>query len=347
VRLTAVRRDAGMALVLVLVFALLLTSSIATFVRRSVIDGTIVERRDALAEAETLARGGVQLAMALRLEDRLREQAAGFRIDTRQDVWARIGREPLDLDGARLTLRVRDAGARLNLNALLDEEGKATEHSEILLTQFLGKVVAEMPGQPEEKEYDVPALARNLLDYLDADGTSPRGDVEDDYYQQQDPPYRAANRPLLSLDELGLVQGFDRALIEAIEPYATVYPYAGGGGINPNTAPPHVLALLYSQDALDASGSHLAPVSQVQQILDVRDDASIFCEESFEDPNRGLLCIGLGEIVPGQVFPAPTFENDWFTVEAEAEVGGVVRVVEATIDRTDPSQPRLLSWRVR
>ena len=43
-----------------------------------------------------------------------------------------------------------------------------------------------------------------------------------DVYQRRDPPQRAANTPLLSLDQLRVVEGFDTPLAEALRPYVTV-----------------------------------------------------------------------------------------------------------------------------
>ena len=238
------RTRRGIILITVLFFIALLVSGIATFLRRATLDGMIARNRDLAARSEALARGGVQLATALLLQDRLDEGVdPGF--ETRSDIWARIGEVEIPVDdGGRLRVRIEDTGSRLNLNALLDEDGTAHSDAEIFLISLFEKVVGEMQVSDEEKNYDPAELARNLIDYIDADDVEQRGDAEDDYYQLQSPPYRAANRPLLSVDELGLVKGFDRALVDTIRPYATVYPYAGGG-INPNTAPSHVLAVLY------------------------------------------------------------------------------------------------------
>ena len=341
------RREAGVALAVVLIFAMLLAAGIATFLRRAVVDSLIIRHRDAAAEAEALARGGVDVALALLYEDLLAEGRSDFRVETLSDPWARIADVPLEEGDALLRLRILDAGSRLNLNALLDEEGRADEHAQFLLEALFEKVLAEMERDERDAEYGPDDLARNLLDYIDADDTGPDGRLEDDYYQRQDPPYRAANRPLLSVDELGLVQGFDGELVEALRPYVTVHPYAGGGGINPNTAPPHVLALLYSQDALDARSSRLASAEQVRQILERRERGDIFCDESFEDENRSLRCVGLSEVIPGQIYPPPSFRSDVFLVTAEARVGEVTRPVEAALRRSRQDTPPLLSWRLR
>ena len=67
----------GVVLLVVLFFALLLSSSIATFLSRSSVDAIIARNRENGARADALARGGVRLAQALLLEDRLLEEAAG------------------------------------------------------------------------------------------------------------------------------------------------------------------------------------------------------------------------------------------------------------------------------
>jgi general secretion pathway protein K len=234
-------------------------------------------------------------------------------------------------------VRIEDAGSRLNLNALIKEDDTTQSEAETFLIYFFEKVIEEMRVTAEEKNYDPAELARNLIDYVDTDGDSPSGDLEDDYYQLQSPPYRAANRPLLSVDELGLVKGFDRALVDAIRPYVTVYPYLGGG-INPNTAPSHVLAALYH----GTSGDYrLTNEEEVRRILEMRDGDMVFCKEA-----EGDLCITLGADF-GTVYPPPSYTADVFQVSAEARYGDVRRTIEAVIDRSDPAEPLVLSWRVR
>lgn len=336
--MSARRREEGVVLVLVLVFVLLLVSSIATFLHRAVLDATIVENRDATARAEALARGGVRLATALLLEDRLRE-ADGIRVETRRDVWARVGNaQPLAFgDDAELRLRIQDAAARLDLNALFEVGEVRDPATEALLVALLERAVGEA-GLGEDPDYDPSELARNLIDYVDADAVSLRGGLEDDYYQQQDPPYRAANRPLLSLDELALVQGFDAALVEALRPYVTVFPYVDGGGINPNTAPPWVLGILFHGTAADQS---FASPDEAESLLRVREQG-LLCHETADHPD----CTALGEVLAGEAYPPPSYVSDVFEVSAEARVGAVRRTVEAVIDRSDPTRPLVLSWRV-
>lgn len=328
-------------LVLVLVFTLLLVGSIATFLRRAVIDSTIVANRDALSRAEALCRGGVRLALALLLEDRVRELNSGLRVESRNDVWARLEQAQLPVaDDARLVVRVEDAGARLNLNALFAEGALREPISELYLEEILEKAIREMPGRPEDKLYDAADLARNLIDWIDADGTAVRGGYEDDYYQRQDPPYTAANRPLLSLGELRLVEGFDGPLVTALSPYLTVHPYAAATGINPNTAPPYVLAAIYLGVADDF---RMADEGTVASVLRVRESGAVLCAETADNP----ACTSIQEALAGQsAHPPLGYVSDVFHITAEAEVAGIRRSLDAVIDRTDVQEPLVLAWRV-
>jgi general secretion pathway protein K len=333
-------RDEGIVLVVVLVFVLLLTSAIATFLRRATVDAMISRHRDEAAEAESLARGGVRLGIALLLEDRLTEQAVGFRSESLLDVWARAAAVQIPVpEGSNLRLAISDTGSRFNLNSLM-EDGAPRKNAELYLNKLLEKVIEDMPGRTEEKQYEIPDLARNLLDYMDEDETGLKGGQENDYYQEQKPPYKAANRPLLDLNELRMVQGFDGALVDALSAYATVHPYAKADGINPNTAPPHVLGLIFHGVGQDFE---LVDEEGVRGVLKAREAGEILCADEAQNP----ACSPLSGVIEGEIFPPPTFKTDVFTVAAEATVGQVRRRISAVVDRSDPEKPLLLSWQVQ
>lgn len=335
------RRERGIVLVIVLIFLLLLVGSVATFGRRATLDRTIASNRDSVARAEALARGGVRLATALILEDRIRDEQRQLDVETRWDVWARTRELSLPIaEDSRLSLVIEDAGARLNLNALFDEGNPLDAATEVFLVELIDRAIEDAQIAPEEGDYDSLELARNLIDYVDLDETGQRGDPEDDYYQRQQPPYRAANRPLLSLDELALVRGFDSQLVGALRPYLTVYPYVDGAGINPNTAPPWVLGVLYHGVAGDY---RFASLEDVQRLVRTRDDGAVLCPEVQDNP---LCSAAIPELLAGETFPPAATESAVFVVTADARVGDVRRRVEAVLDRSDPQKPLVLSWRV-
>lgn len=347
------RRERGIVLPLVLIIGLLLSAAIVTFVRRSVVDKMVVDNRDRGAEAAALARGGVQIATAVLFEDRLQKLIAArdgqAAISSLDDAWAKLHTSPMVVEsGARLTVRIEDAGARLNLNALVpvsldNEPTEPTEEAEEFLIDFIDRIIENSELPRDQSRYDPRELARNLLDYIDADDVAIDGRHEDDYYQRQDPPYAAANRPLLSVDEIAMIEGFDAEIANEIRPYVTVHPLLGDTGINVNTAPPHVLGLLY----YGSSGNmRLADTDLVGDILEERDAGRLICTETELAPDRCVPMseVGLGE---GSVFPPV----DWpaealvFTVVSEARVQEVVHAIEAVIDMSNGQKPRLLSWR--
>ena len=331
-------RRRGFVLVIVIFFAALLFSAIATFSRRATLDAAIVTNRDNGARAEALARGGTRLAFALLLQDRLEEERLELPLDTTTDLWAQASGIPIETeDGGTLRLTIEDAGARFNLNALV-ADGEPISGADAFLPELLTKVVEEMPGRPEEKLYDIDDLARDLLDFMDGDDVTPRGELEDDYYQQQTPPYRAANRPLLTLRELALIRGFDAKLIEALRPYVTVFPYVDGQGPNPNTAPSWVLATLFVGPENDR---RLAPEDDVRRILMER-SAGPLC-----DGVSHSACVPMQEAYPEPTLLPHTPRSDVFLVRAEARYGDVGRTIEATLDRTQADDPAILAWSVR
>jgi len=326
-------------LVVALVFVLLLTASIVTFQRRAMLDWMIAHHRDAAAEAEAAARGGVRLGITLLLEDRLQETVSDFKSETLDDVWARAsGIDLPNEDGVQLRLKIEDAGARLNLNALV-AKGHPRKYSELFLTNVLDQVIQDLPSRPKARSYDSGKLARNLLDYISEDETAIGGGIKDQPYQRRNPPGHAASRPLLSVDELRLVEGFDADLVEALRPYVSVYPYAKADGINPNTAPPHVLALLFHGLGEDF---RFATEDEVKSVLKAREQGDVICADSAKTPG----CRSIGELLPGEIFPPPTYTSNVFMIRAEAKVGEVRRTIEAVVDRSKPTQPQLLAWRV-
>jgi general secretion pathway protein K len=339
-------RRRGFVLVVVVFFTVLLFSGIATFLRRSTLDAAIVRNRDFTERAEALARGGVRLGIVLLQQDRLEEEADRIpKAETASDLWA-LARE-LEVtteDGGTLRLSIEDGRSRINLNALVpkgqqDDEG-ALDKARAWLALFFAKIVEEMPGRPEEKPYEPEDLAASLIDYLDEDDVTLRGEPEDGWYQEQDPPYRtSAYGALLSVEELALVRGFDAPLLEAVRPYVTVFPLKGSPVVNPNTAPTWVLATLAAEEL----EMRLVGEEDVQQLDKVRSENAV-CEAS------AGKCLALDESLGAAKKFYPSLEglrSDVFRIEAQARYGDVRRVVEAVVDRKNPAQPVLLDWRVR
>lgn len=341
--MSAARRSEGLVLLGVVLFLAMGMVVVTTFMRRATVDSLVATHRDMAGRAEALARGGVELGTVLLLQDRLDELQRNFRVEARPERWARVARTVIRVpDGGELRLRLEDAGARLNPNALLAEGQVRSELAELFLATWLGRVIEEMP-LPEDGRAAPPRdpreLARHLIDWIDEDDVTAEGAPEARVYETRRPPVTPPNRPLLAVDELRRVQGFDADLVEALRPYLSVHPLYRADGVNPNTAPPWVLAGLYHGIPGDF---RLAEEDTVRRILDIREGGGILCADTADHP----ACTAVREAIPGEIFPPPSFSSDVFRVIAEGRYGEVRRTVEAVIDRSDPTAPVVRSWRV-
>ncbi|MEM9101235.1 MAG: type II secretion system minor pseudopilin GspK [Pseudomonadota bacterium] len=121
---------------------------------------------------------------------------------------------------------------------------------------------------PEDVEVSTSALAESLRDWIDED-TEPFGadGAEDTEYTGYAKPYRTANGPISSVNELLVIKGYTREVVDAIRPYVCTIPPTTGTQdnivINVNTLKPEnalILAALYDDMNLEMA----------QQILDDR-----------------------------------------------------------------------------
>lgn len=295
------------------------------------------------ARAQLAARSGVDVAIRALIDDVTRAEVALAReIDSPRDGWAVLGHEPIPLPGSgELRLEVQDAGRRINLNGLIDREGDALGPSRAFLKDALERIIELMPGRAEDKLYRPEDLADAVLDWLDSDDQTRLGDDEQDYYVRRlGAAWGPVNRPLWSIGELAAIPDVDGALIESLDLYFTTHPLLPeGGGINPNTAPPHVLALLYRGTADDL---RLLPERDLFEILRARDEGRIFCTVDDEECESIDSEIGrVGETT----FPPLAYTSDVFTVRSEARFDESRACVTTVVDRSDVGEVRTLAFR--
>ena len=192
-------RRRGFVLVVVIFFTVLLFSGIATFLRRSTLDAAIVRNRDYAARAEALARGGVRLGIVLLQQDRARGAGAAQPAGRdAADLWA--ARRELAIpteDGGTLQLRIEDAASRIDLNGLATDRSPSrprTSGRDGALPRWASspRSSRRCPGAPRRSPTTPRSWPRNLIDYLDEDDVGQRGEPENAWYQEQDPPYRTS-----------------------------------------------------------------------------------------------------------------------------------------------------------
>lgn len=195
-------------------------------------------RQSALAadrvQAEELVTAGGDWAGAVLRDDR---RASGD-VDHPGEPWA-LRLPPMPFENGELAGRIDDQQGLFNLNNLV-RDGKLD------LAQYARfQRLLSILGLPAE-------LADALADWLDADGApQPSGGAEDAYYGALGHPHLAANRPLVDLDELAWVRGFDASVRSRLAPFVTALPAATA--LNVNTAPAEVLAAVVDGLDLDAA----------------------------------------------------------------------------------------------
>ncbi|MEC4889573.1 MAG: type II secretion system minor pseudopilin GspK [Nitrospira sp.] len=225
--------ERGVALLLALLILTLLTALILEFdaeARR--------EYRDAAAfrdtfKARTLTRAAVQAARAVLQQDFLKDKMAGEAYDAPTDLWAMPITNYAIGDGL-LSAQIEDERGKLNLNDLAANAGDELQRKAKI--QRFKRLFELMQLNTD--------LVDALVDWVDQDENAEPTGAESLYYQSQRPPYRAANAPLASLNDLRLVKGFTQDMIDRLARYATVFPQEGNGLVNLNTADPIVIQSL-------------------------------------------------------------------------------------------------------
>ena len=232
---------------------------------------------------DMLRRGALHWASVALLDD-----AAHNSIDHLGEPWAQ-GLPTLPVDGGAIHVAVEDAQGRFNLNNLLVNNQPSAP--DILVFQKLLLLL----------KLD-PMLANAVIDWMDPDSnvTSPGG-AEDVDYLTLKTPYRAANQPLTSVDELRLIKGFDEKTVQTLLPFVTVLPSGIRTTINVNTASPIVLSALANQDV--AWGQRVADARQSKPMNNVSELTSMM-------PQGMQLPAGLASV-----------KTDFFLITLDTSIG--------------------------
>lgn len=366
-------RSEGIVLATVLMLIFVLITAVYSFQRRAVIDTMIAQNRIDSGRADTLARGGLRFAEALVVlihrYPELQEAGSGPLLDGLpppglfEKGWSELLPKSAllpDGDDQSLRFRIEDENARLNLSALIahstgdgsDNDDNSTSSNDAesaveYLTEVMRVIIDNMDAASDSgKNYDEREIAENLIDWMDSDNARANGGDEDDYYQGQDPPYKAANRPFLSFDEIGMVQGIDPPLLDAMRDYLTVYPIGGSSGVNLNQAKPWVLSIVYAGTSGDRE---LLRPRMIEALVKERRRDRIICTETSADPTTctSLGDIGNGGLADGSFFPEISLPAvpEALRVTITATAGSATSRFQAVFDARSGSEPILLSWR--
>ncbi len=192
------------------------------------------------AQAEAVINGAFEWAAVILTLD-----AQDNQTDDLTQAWAQV-LPPLPAEGGVVTGRITDAQGRFNLNNLV-REGTASPEDVLVFQRLL-------------QNQDLPVdLVGALVDWLDGDSVTQPSGAEDVDYLSAEKPYRAANQPLQSVEELRLIKGFNAEIINKLRPFVTALPQPTG--VNINTASAELLSALFA-----------ISTTQAQQLVDQRND---------------------------------------------------------------------------
>ncbi len=226
-------REAGVALITALLLVFLATVAAVEAVYRFQLtmnrSSVVLGQR----QAWYFALGGEAWAMEI-----LRRDHKESEVDHPKEAWARPKRT-LPIQGGTLSSNIEDLQGRLNLNGLLDENGKALDAKVDQLLRLLRALAIE------------PEVGAAIVDWIDAD-IDPRPDgAESSDYLLRTPPYVAANVAMADPSELRQVRSITAEIYDKLLPHVATLP--GATTVNVNTATVPVLMSL--ADDIDAASA--------------------------------------------------------------------------------------------
>lgn len=165
--------------------------------------------------------------------------------------------EQTKIEEGTYSVTIRSESSKINLNSLVVPTNKLSErpnftvppdrpdlYSGLMLVNLMegflrdsDDAYAEYPNlRPEEQVMDI-------MDWVSPGDNRLMGGSKDQYYETQNPPYKAKRGRLFTLDELRLVKGIDDNLFEKLRPHVTVYSY--DSKINLNSADEKMYRAIY------------------------------------------------------------------------------------------------------
>ena len=256
-------------------------------------------------QAQALIQTGVDWSRAVLGNDRRSNS-----VDHLGEPWA-LRLPPMPVENGELAGYIEDQQGLFNLNNLV--KGGKVNLAQLANFQRLLSVL----GLPT-------TLAGALVDWIDADSEpQPQGGAEDETYLAMQPPYLAANRPLIDVAELALVRGFDDAVRARLRPFVTALPRFTA--VNANTASPEVLAAVVEGLGLDGARAMVA-----------KRERAYF--RSFDEFHS--------QLPPGLIVAAESISvsSDYFMATLRVTIGGAQARGVVLLARDNPGWPAIV-WR--
>ncbi|MGM0593468.1 MAG: type II secretion system minor pseudopilin GspK [Pseudomonadota bacterium] len=300
------RDERGVALVTALLVVALATTTAAAMISRQQLDirrtGNGLQYEQAYLYVNGMERWAARV---------LRQDGEENDVDHPLEEWA-TELPPIPVDGGQLAGRLEEHQGRFDLNTLV-VGGTVNE-------QALGRFQRLLTVL----ELD-PALANAVVDWLDAD-MEPRfpGGAEDPLYLAEEPPYRSANRAMVSVSELRLVYGVDAEVYAQLAPHVTALPTPAP--LNVNTVTAEVMQSL--ADGIDAGLAALLIEGRGEEGYASMDD--FLAQSELEDVAMPVEILGV--------------ESRYFVVTSSVNFGRVNVTFQSMLERAQNNRTRVV-WR--
>jgi general secretion pathway protein K len=310
--------DRGIALLATLLAISLMTLLVVEFSTTAALEYRAAANQANELRAYYLARSGIQVGLAVLVQDSVRKSRAKYQYASLDQFWAQPI-APIRVDGGTVSMSIIDEERKIDINKLFDQQKREPdEQFAAIFTRLLSNLGLS------------PALMPILIDWLDPDSIESDGGAEADYYLRLMPPYEPRNGPMPTIGDLRMLKGMDDVTFLRLSRYlTTMQTGAGPCCINANTAPPEVLAALAPELENDAN--------LVKQIVDVRDI------RPFSQVTDLLNLPGISAISE-HIKPFLTVNSQYFLITAQGDFAGARKRIYATFRHNMNGTALLMNW---
>ena len=239
--------ERGIALLLSLLVTVILAVVVLEFNYLMRVHATLSGNLVDDLKAEAAARGGVEKAKAILMNDLLNDSQEDVAKDSSDEEWA--SEIATTTDTLETTTVISDEMSKLNLNRLVRRAvtDAGTESVNIYAVEDVRRLFELLDIDPN--------LVYGIVDWIDANEEEGPYGAENPYYESLEPPVQCKNGPLDSLEELLFIEGFDERILYGEEDVPGLNEYVTICGdemglININTAPEEVIAAALNSESL-------------------------------------------------------------------------------------------------
>lgn len=247
--------------------------------------------------------------------------------------------------GGELGVSVEDESGRININVCYQSQAECA----VTMMQLEALMTCTAVEQDYNKQNNLKPgeIVRRIKDYVDKNNVAESGSgygEENEPYGKRKPAQKTKNSPLDSVNELLLVDGWNRELHAYYSPYLTVWPFPdmtmkNGYKLNINTMPQEALRCMFGRelgtpDAMDKFAKRYRELMEKNGRL-AGSDAEL----------QSILGEIIGYRNEGSEKGGASDKSTWLTTESKAFrikakgiVGEQTRILEYVIQRSTAQQ---------